>query len=308
MNYVNVLTVFYHWLPRLSTLQLERERLSMSKEDQNGNSVKERRRNFLRAVSGGATVSLSAGLVGTASAGERDRDASLSDAGAKSSIANTVRDANDPINRSGGGWSIRNVGFRNRNSSSQAVVTAAVTDANQSAVIEGCYFGDGGGGPAILVPPSHAGKLVIRNSYFEGWGNNAIYGSPPGNPSGHSDPGSGGVVAVEDCYAKGNAVSNYRLGTDGSYIRNCVSLGSQRGYWGFYNSTRVLGCDIAGRIHASDNHWQDPAVVTVENSRFSGTHLHYDGATIDGTSQGQPRDRTPGVPLSPSDAKNGNRS
>lgn len=284
----------------------------MSNDDQNENSVGRRRRNVLRAMGGGATLSLSAAFAATSSAarGKRDRNAALAARDAPENVTNAIHDANEAINlsASAGGWAIRNVGFRNHRSSSKPLVAAAVTDPNRSAVIEGCYFGDGGNGPAIFVDPDHAGKLVIRNCYFEGWGDNGVYGSPPGNPSGHPTPGSGGMVAVEDCYATGNAVSNFRLGTDGSYVRNCVSLDSQRGYWGFYNDTRVLDCDVAGGINASDNHWQDPAAVTIEDTRFSGgTHRHYEGATIEGTSQGQPDDRTPGVPLSPTDAKNGNR-
>lgn len=276
-------------------------------------AVRRQRRNFLRAIGGGAALSLPAGVV-SATDEEREasgRDASLQDSGAESGVTNTIRDANTPINlsSSAGGWTIRNVGFRNYSSSGQAVIAPAVTDSSQSALIEGCYFGDGGDGPAILVDPSHAGELVIRNCYFEGWGDNAVYGSEPGNPPEHPTPGSGGVVKVENCYAKDNAVSNFRLGTDGSYIKNCVTANGQRGYWGFYGSTRVIDCDIAGGILASDNRWQDPAVIDVENTRFSGgTHLHYSGATIDSTSQGDPRDYYPGVPLSPTDAKNGDMS
>lgn len=284
----------------------------MLENDPNQKSIDRSRRNFLKAISGGTALTLPTGVVGAGS-GERnetEQETLLLDTDAQASITNTIRDANNGINFSmSGGGTIQNVGFQNRRSAGSALVTAAVTSSGQSAVIDGCYFGDGGGGPAILVAPNHAGTLVIRNSYFEGWGNNAIYGSPPGNPSGHSNPGSGGVVKVENCYAKGNAVANFRLGTDGSYINNCVSVNSQRGYWGFYNTTRVINCDIADGIFASDNTWQDPAVVNVENTRFSGgTHLHYSGATINGTSQGQPRDDYPGVPLSPTDAKNGNLS
>lgn len=283
----------------------------MFENDSTRNST-HRRRTFLKSIGGGTALSLFAGGVGARSA-ERNgatRETFHVASNAQSSITNTVRNANNRIDFStSGGGTIRNVGFRNRRSAGDQLVTAAVTTAGQSSVIEGCYFGDGGSGPAIYVSPSHAGTLHIRNCYFEGWGDNAIYGSPPGNPPGHSTPGSGGVVKVENCYAKGNAISNYRLGTDGSYIRNCVSVGGQRGYWGIYGKTRVVDCDIHSGILASDNAWQEPAVVDVENTRFSGgTHLHYGGATINGTSQGQPRDYYPGVPLSPTDAQSGNMS
>lgn len=289
------------------------ERTLMSKSNQNETLANRQRRQFLQALGGQAGVTLFAGLASTAGV-ERataEQQATLVETDEQGNVSNTIRDANNTINRSSsaGGWAVRNVGFQNHRSASTPLLIAAATNSGQSAVIEGCYFGDGGNGPAVFVDPDHAGTLTIRNSYFEGWGDNAIYGSPPGNPSGHPDPGSGGVVKVENCYSKNNAISNFRLGTDGSYVRNCVSLASQRGYWGFYGRTRVLDCDIRGGIHASDNKWQDPAVVTVENTRFSGgTHRHYDGATIEGTSQGSPREYNPGVPSSPTAAKNGNRN
>lgn len=282
----------------------------MSENDSTQNSNYRPRRRFLKAISGGTALSLFAGGVGAGSAERNEvvQEAPHVTSNTRSSITNAVRDANDGVSFvTSGGGEIRNVGFQNHRSAGSPALTVAVTNAGQSAVIDGCYFGDGGAGPAVLVDPSHAGTLVIRNCYFEGWGDNAIYGSPPGNPSDHPDPGSGGVVEVENCYSKGNAISNYRLGTDGSYVKNCVSVGGQRGYWGFYGTTRVVNCDIDSGILASDNAWQDPAVVDVEETRFSGgTHLHYSGATINGTSQAQPRDYYPGVPLSPADAKNGN--
>lgn len=284
----------------------------MLENDLTQNSNRRPRRSFLKAIGGGTALTLFAGGAGAGSIerNEAEHDALDVANNSRSSITNAVRDANDGINLSTrGGETIRNVGFQNRRSAGSQLVTAAVTDSGQSAVIEGCYFGDGGGGPAIFVTPDHAGTLTIKNCHFEGWGDNAVYGSPPGNPSEHSNPGSGGVVKVENCYSKGNGISNYRLGADGSYIKNCVSVGGQRGYWGFYGTTRVIDCDIESGILASDNTWQDPAVVDVENTRFSGgTHLHYSGATIEGTSQGQPEDYYPGVPLSPTDAKDGNLS
>ncbi|PSP56603.1 hypothetical protein BRC82_01615 [Halobacteriales archaeon QS_1_67_19] len=207
----------------------------------------------------------------------------------------------------GGGWAVRNVGFKGHRGAGSPAVAAAVTDPGGSAVIEGCYLGDGGNGPGVWVQPEHAGTLVVRNCYFEGWGDNGLYGSPPGNPSNHPRPGNGGAVRVENCYAKNNATSNFRLGTDGSALKNSVSFGSQRGYWGFYGRTRVVGCDISGGIHAGSSNWQDNAVVQIRNTSFSGgKHTHYDGATIEGSSQGQPSDRLPGVPTSPGAAKNGN--
>lgn len=291
---------------------LDNDSTSLLDDDSTRNASQPRRRDLLKAIGGGSALSLFTGSVDARRA-ERTEPSSAARLGATDAlptITNTIRNANEGINFStSGGATLRNVGFQNHRSAGTQLVTAAVTAPGQSAVIEGCYFGDGGNGPAIYVPPSHAGTLHIRNCYFEGWGDNAVYGSPPGNPPGHSHPGSGGVVAVENCYSRDNAISNYRLGTEGSYVKNCVSVGGQRGYWGLYGNTRVVNCDIQSGILASDNTWQDPAVVDVQNTRFSGgTHLHYSGATINGASQGQPRDYYPGVPLSPADAQNGDLS
>lgn len=277
----------------------------MFEGQQEGGRVSRRRRTALKIIAG--ATGLTAGVVDTESEREESSEESVvSGRELQGSVTNTVWDADDQINLSSSGWVIRNVGFQGYRSPGTPAVAIAVTDPNGSAVVEGCYFGDGGNGPAIYVAPSHAGEIVIRNSYFEGWADNGIYGSPPGNTSDHPNPGSGGVVRVENCYAKGNATSNFRLGTNGSYIRNCVSFGSQRGYWGFYNSTRVIDCDIGGGIHAGASSWNAAATVNVENTRFSGGKvLHDDGASIGGASQGQPRDYYPGVPLSATDAKNG---
>jgi hypothetical protein len=279
----------------------------MFEGQQDSGPVSSRRRTVLKVIGGGAA--LTTGVVDTGSGREGSSgEEPVSGRDLQDGVTNTVRNAANQIDLSSspGGWTIRNVGFRGYRSAGTPMVAPAVTNPGGSAVIEGCYFGDGGNGPAIWVAPSHAGELVIRNSYFEGWGDNGVYGSPPGNPSDHPTPGSGGVVRIENCYAKGNATSNFRLGTDGSYVRNCVSFGSQRGYWGFYNSTRVIDCDVGGGIHAGASSWNAAAAVSVENTRFSGGEvLHDDGASISGASQGQPRDYYPGVPLSPTDAKNG---
>lgn len=282
----------------------------MLEEKQDGERVSETRRAVLKGIAGGTALTSSVvGARGQIDArGQADEDA-IARRELQGNLTNTIRDADNQVNYSSrsGGWAIRNVGFQGSRGPGTPAVVPAATDPNGTAVIENCYFGDGGSGPAIWVSPDHAGDLVIRNCYFEGWGDNGVYGSPPGNKSSHSLPGSGGVVRVENCYAKGNATSNFRLGTDGSYIKNCVSLSSQRGYWGFYETTRVIDCDIGGGIHAGASSWNAAATVSVENTRFSGgKELHDDGATIDGGSQGGPKDYYPGVPLSPSDAKNGN--
>lgn len=215
-----------------------------------------------------------------------------------------------------GGWRISNIGWNGYNSgSSSNNIAVACTDPNQTGIIEECYLGDGGGGQGIWVHPDHAGEIIIRNCYFESFQDNAVYGSAPGNHSNHSNPGSHGTVKIENCYSINNAISNFRIGTDGSYIKNCVSVdpgSGGRGFWGFYENTGVIDCDILGAsapngaIATGSSHW-GPANVTLRNTRFSGPVVNHHGAgSVNGSSQGQPRDYYPGVPLSPEAARDGN--
>lgn len=232
-------------------------------------------------------------------------------------VSNTIRDANNQLNLSGssGGWEVRHVGFRGRRRTDNPVLAIACRNANQTGIVEGCYFGDGGVGPGIWVAPEHAGEIIIRNCYFEGWGDNALYGSAPGNHSNHTRPGRGGVVKVENCYSINNAISNFRLGTDGSYLKDSVSVNpgsGGRGYWGFYETTQVINCDILGAnapngaIATGTSRW-GPATVNLRNTRFTGKiENHHGGGSVNGSSQGHPRDYYPGVPLSPEAARDGN--
>lgn len=232
--------------------------------------------------------------------------------------SNQVRGGNNEIHLiNSGGWRISNIGWKGRNSgSSSNTIAVACQNANQTGIIENCYLGDGGGGQGIWVHPSHRGEIIIRNCYFEGFNDNAVYASAPGNHNNHPAPGGGGVVKIENCYSKGSAISNFRIGTDGSYIKNCVSVNpgrGGRGFWGFYNHTRVIDCDILaanapnGAIAVDTSSWSDGARVTLENTRFTGKKVkHYGGAQIIGNSVGQPRDYYPGVPLSPAAARDGN--
>jgi len=71
----------------------------------------------------------------------------------------------------------------------------------------------------IYVRSSHAGHLDIRHTYIEGFGNNAVYGSAVGK-----DGGNDGSVAMENCYHRDNTVSQFRIGSPDSTVRNCVGV------------------------------------------------------------------------------------
>lgn len=71
----------------------------------------------------------------------------------------------------------------------------------------------------IYIRSSHAGHVDIRHTWIEGFGNNAVYGSAVGK-----DGGSEGSVALENCYHRDNTVSQFRIGSPGSAVRNCVAV------------------------------------------------------------------------------------
>ena len=72
-------------------------------------------------------------------------------------------------------------------------------------------------GAMWVAAGSHAGHLLIRRSSFGYSSDNAIYGSGAGAPW-----GAGGSIGVENCYFENNNVTAVRLGTAGSYAKNCT--------------------------------------------------------------------------------------
>ena len=62
----------------------------------------------------------------------------------------------------------------------------------------------------------HAGHLLFHRCSFERFTDNAIYGSSAGQP------GAGGSVGVENCFFRNNTVTAIRLGSSGSYAKNCT--------------------------------------------------------------------------------------
>jgi len=120
----------------------------------------------------------------------------------------------------GSGWEIRNVGVRGPiNEGGSAVIDVRADKSGGSGIVENVYLGDGGAGPGIFVDRSHQGEVTIRNAYIAGYVDNGIYASTLGKSS-----GGGGTVQIENCYAENNNIANYRIGGDGSYIEDSVSV------------------------------------------------------------------------------------
>ncbi|NEU56949.1 hypothetical protein [Halorussus sp. MSC15.2] len=272
------------------------------------------RRNYLRlaAATAASVTAFGTGVTATADfetitvpAGEV-RSFSLGDG---DTLENTLIDisadgAGYRISANGDGWAIRNVGVRGYFDANVDDPIVVLCPNGGTGTIENVYLGDGGyDAPAglttgIFVHAYHSGHIDIDRVNVQGWAGNGVYASGPGNHDDHPNPGGDGTVQITNSYAADNPTADFRLGTDGSYCKNCVCEGSGRGYWGFYNTTKLIDCDVHNGIYASDGAWESPAVVQLENTRFSGgTHTYVDSADISGSSAGTPRDRMPdGVP------------
>jgi len=278
------------------------------------------RRNYLRLA--GATAASAAALTSGVTAAEDFRTITVPAGETRSfslgdgdTLENTLIDitadgAGYRITARGDGWTIRNVGVRGYFDANVDDPIVAFCPNGGTGTIENVYLGDGGydapAGPTtgVFVHAYHTGHIDIDRVNAQGWAGNGVYASAPGNHDDHPSPGGHGTIHITNSYAADNPTANFRLGTDGSYCENCVSKGEGRGYWGFYNTTKLIDCDIHNGIYASDGSWKYPAEVQLENTRFAGrTHTYADSASITGSSAGSPRDRMPsGVPTTAKEA------
>ncbi|THE64908.1 hypothetical protein D8Y22_09810 [Salinadaptatus halalkaliphilus] len=231
----------------------------------------------------------------------------------------TARGAQYQINATGTDWEIRNVGVRGSwDSHAKAEPLIVSVSAGGSARIENLYLGDGSpddtypGATGIFVAGSHAGVLEIDRVNIQGYPDNAIYGSSPGNPARHpAGRGGGGEVHITNSYAADCRAGGFRVGTNGSYVENCVATGCDRNAWGFYEEIEVIDCDFSGArmgdIGTGDSHWRENARVRVTDSRFEST-VEHSGRVI-GESVGSPQRTEPedveGVPLTAEQAASG---
>ncbi|ELY48953.1 hypothetical protein C493_21191 [Natronolimnohabitans innermongolicus JCM 12255] len=190
-----------------------------------------------------ATAATSLGLVGSASA--QDDYEVIEASGQSITVADgeswenklidmtTGQDVS--ITTTGSDWTIRNVGFHGRNESGAGTATFAISDAGGESTIENVYLGDGSddrngsstghGQTAFWVNPDHAGHIDMQNVNIQGFADNAVYGSAPGN-------GGGGTIHIDSCFAANCYVSHFRLATEGSKVTNSSILVDDEGYAG----------------------------------------------------------------------------
>ncbi|RRJ29438.1 hypothetical protein [Halocatena pleomorpha] len=127
------------------------------------------------------------------------------------------------------GWTVKNVGFRGvgqDGEGSNSFQFQVSTPSGGRGLIENIWSNGKArnGQPAsklggIYIRPSHKGHIDIRHTYIEGFGNNAVYASAVGK-----DGGSAGSVTLENCYHRDNTVSQFRIGSPKSIVRNCVGV------------------------------------------------------------------------------------
>lgn len=130
------------------------------------------------------------------------------------------------LNAVGDGWTIRNVGvlgapWRNDGRDDDHLFNVAGDGTVENLFID-ARRRDGGqltsmGG--VRAKRSHSGTVVMRNTCIAGMGNNASYASSAGK-----NGGGNGVFIYDSCYHRDNTPSNFRPGTSGSEVRNCVSI------------------------------------------------------------------------------------
>jgi len=151
----------------------------------------------------------------------------------------------------GSDWEIRNVGIEGK--PPENPITVRVTDSGGSGLIENVYVEGVGSSDEtpIFVHRKHEGTLTIRHVNV---GNtpetHGIYASAPGSPSWRKQ-GGGGAVQIEKCYAHDLGWNGFRIGTDGSYVKDSVAANcGNSGVWNQWQRGRVENVSIDAGVNA----------------------------------------------------------
>lgn len=170
---------------------------------------------------------------------------------------------------------VRNVGWRGTQDAQSYAVLAVGGDASGDVLIENVYMGDGSNTAdsagnrdptAIWASPDASGNLTVRNVNVQGWNDNGMYLSNPSNMT----------VTIERCYASDCNNAEYRLGSEGSVVRDSVVWnGQDRGVWGWGPATtHVENCHI---------HMQGGAAAFWSGEKYNrGATIEVSGTEWDG--------------------------
>lgn len=123
---------------------------------------------------------------------------------------------------------LRNVGIKGEQPADETFAHVCAPDSDGEVLVENVYAGDGtdadvGESTAWWVDATgddgHRGTATFRNVHTAGFHDNAIYASGPGTKIGHDE---GGEAHIESCFSRNNNISNFRIGTNGSYVKDSV--------------------------------------------------------------------------------------
>ncbi|WP_440772686.1 hypothetical protein [Natronorubrum sp. DTA28] len=203
------------------------------------------RRTYVRSLAAIVTAATSIGAAGTAAAQDEDdyevieaanQEITVEDGETwENKLFDMTTGQDVTITTLGSDWTIRNIGFEGENTSGAGSATFGISDAGGSSTIENVYLGDGSddrngsstghGQTAFWVNPDHAGHIDMQNVNIQGFADNAVYGSAPGNSG-------GGTIHIDSCFAANCHVSHFRLATEGSKVTNSGILVDEDGYAG----------------------------------------------------------------------------
>lgn len=219
------------------------------------------------------------------------------------------------------GGTLRDVGIRGEHPIDGTFAHVTAPDPDGEVLVENVYVGDGtdgdlGDATAFWVDATdedaHRGVATFRHVYTAEFPDNAIYGSGPGFQLGVDE---GGEVHIESCYSYNNNISNFRIGTNGSYVRDSVAVVPEdtnsprhpngrnaRGVRAIEGATDMLVEN--SEIYAPD--WEAVEVdgaATIRNSSLVGAVTG--NATTENVDENVDKTPPPRVPTSPEEAAQG---
>ncbi|SEH18062.1 hypothetical protein SAMN04487967_3587 [Natronorubrum sediminis] len=260
------------------------------------------RRSFVRSAAATATAAFTFGAAGTAAAQddyeviEAENQEITVESGEtwENKLIDMTTGQDITITTVGSDWTVRNIGFEGENVSGAGSATFGISDDGGESTIENVYLGDGSddgnqsgtghGQTAFWANPEHAGHIDMQNVNIQGFADNAVYGSAPGN-------GGGGTIHIDSCFAANCYVSHFRLATEGSRITNSSVLVDDEGYegrgiWAWSPGTiEVENCQIEMNGHNSaidagaNGQGTDVALIDSQYDEQAGIAEH-DGSNV----------------------------
>ncbi len=282
----------------------------------------------------GLTAAAVAGTVGVGQAAAADYETIEVPAGSSKSFniapGETMENKLIDITADGAGvffdvkGTLRNVGIKGEQPADKSFAHVCAPESDGEVLIENVYAGDGtdanvGSSTAWWVDATgddgHRGTATFRNVHTAGFHDNAIYASGPGTKLG---PDEGGETHVESCFSRNNNISNFRIGTNGSYVKDSVAVVPEdasypehpngrnaRGVRAIEGATEMLveNCDIhtpGFQAVEVDGH------CTVRDTSLQGTVTG--NATTENVDENVDKTPPSGVPMSAEEAASGSSS